>query len=57
MKSNYNNKDLKITQRERGYGCLLCAFNPIENLHWCSLFCRSDKVWIEDVCNSSIFRV
>lgn len=54
MKIKYNNQDLK-TSNWCGPKCTLCAFHPVHHLHYCLAFCRSDKIWAEDTCNSDIF--
>ena len=55
MKVNCNNQDFKIINRNRGYTCSSCIFDSHENLIWCSLLCRSGKIWIKDIFNSDIF--
>ena len=57
MKINCNNQYFKITDRNRGYSCDSCAFDPHQNLFWCVVFCRSGKIWIKDIFNSDIFRL
>jgi hypothetical protein len=57
MKINRNNQDLKITNHNRIYNCFSCVFNSPLRIRWCSLFCRSGKVWIKDIFNSDIFRL
>jgi len=57
MKINYKNQDLTIIDRKHGYKCILCVFNSTFDLHYCRLFCRSNKIWIEDTFNSDIFKL
>lgn len=58
MKINYKNKDLKITNKNRGFGCSSCEFATFNyDIRWCVLFCRSGKIWIKDIFYSDIFRV